>query len=180
MPVSNPNEEIRRKRAFEDYWMLPQFGLRRNPNQLYEWYIQRLHDDPTERGNIATTNRATVYKWHKEDKWDQLVMERVEAETEQNAKKYSALRNRGYDKLNTSITKAVETLYELLTAEEQKIRLQAAEAILDRVGLIRASTKDTRHQTSAPTEEARIIPDVPAEDASEQDVMMWLTEQTRE
>jgi len=179
--VANPKEEFRRKKAFEDFYMLPVIANRpRNPNQLYEWYIQRLHDNPEDRVDIPTTNRATVYKWYKEDAWERQAADREETTRDRAAKKYEDLRLKGFDNINLMITKATNALSELLEVPDPKIRLQAVEAILDRAGLTRANSKDSRHTVGKPNEPERPVDEGPPEDATEQEMLAWLADTVKE
>lgn len=179
MAAARDKEEFRRKRAFEDFYLLPMLGIPRNPNQLYEWYIQRLHDDPEDRANIPTTNRATVYKWYKEDKWEKQTLEREEVTMDKAAKKYEDLRMRGFDNINLMITKATNALSELLEVNDNKIKLQAVEAVLDRAGLTRSSAKDSRHTVGKP-EDAERPDNAPPIDQTETEMLAWLTDTHRE
>ena len=47
------------------------------------------------------------------------------------------------DELQASIPKAAETLTDLLDAEDERVQIRAAEAILDRAGLTKADKYDT-------------------------------------
>ena len=47
------------------------------------------------------------------------------------------------DELQASIPKAAATLTDLLDAEDEKVQIRAAEAILDRAGLTKADSYDT-------------------------------------
>jgi hypothetical protein len=176
--VANSKEEFRRKKAFEDFYMLPMLGIPRNPNQLYEWYIQRLHDNPDDRANIPTTNRATVYKWFKEDEWEKQALDREELTMDKAAKKYEDLRLKGIDNINLMITKATNALSELLESTDNKIRFQAAEAVLDRAGLTRAGGKDNRHTVGTPVQAER-LDDAPI-DKTETEMLAWLSDSNRD
>ena len=48
------------------------------------------------------------------------------------------------DELQAAVPKAAETLAELLDAEDEKVRIRAAEAILDRAGVTKAKQTTTR------------------------------------
>lgn len=177
--MGNTNADINRKQAFEDYYKLPLLGIPRNPNRLYEWYLERLHNDPEDRARIPTTNRATVYKWYKEDDWVRQTIEREDSTRDASAQKYEDLRMHGFDKINLLITKATNALSDLLDTKDPKVRLQAVEATLDRAGLTRASGKDNRHTVGTPVEEKR-GEDAPAEDATIDEMMQWLSNTARE
>jgi predicted carbohydrate-binding protein with CBM5 and CBM33 domain len=48
------------------------------------------------------------------------------------------------DELQDAIPKAAETLSDLLDAEDERVQIRAAEAILDRAGLTKAKTWSTK------------------------------------
>lgn len=184
--MPNPSEDLRRKQAFEDYYKLPLIGKKRNVNTLYEWYIQRMHDDPSDRPNIPTTNRATVYNWSREDHWADKVKEREFETIDKSAKTYEDLRLRGYDKLNLMISLALGTLEELAgplkgKKIDDRVRLSATLAILDRVG-ISPGKGDPRHQVGTPIEEKREdtdeIPDLTQMD--DNDLIAYISGQWKE
>src|SRR5688572_27401808 len=138
--MSNPSEDLRKRQAYEDYKRLPLLGLKRNPNQLYLWYIQRFREHPEDRPNIPTTNRATVYEWAKHERWDERVkLEEIEI-LDRSAQTYADLRQRGYDQMNMLIIDAVGLLENLIKPKkgirvDPKIQLEAAKTLLDRVGI---------------------------------------------
>lgn len=64
------------------------------------------------------------------------------------------------DELQEAIPKAAETLRELLDAEDERVQIRAAEAILDRAGLTKAkmwSTKDAQVQIGGGKRQGRGI-----------------------
>jgi len=184
--MANPSEDLRRRQAFEDYYKLNLIGKKRNVNTLYEWYIQRFHDDPTDRPNIPTTNRATLYNWSKEDKWSEQVKIREFETIDKSAKTYEDLRMHGYDKLNLMISTALNTLEELARPLksgqrriDDKVRLQATLAILDRVG-ITPGKGDPRHQVGNPVQEKREdVDDLPDLSQDDETLIAYLSGQLR-
>jgi hypothetical protein len=169
--MANPQEELRRARAKEDYYRLPNIQRKRNPNALYEWYIERFQADPADKPNIPTTNRATVYKWHKEDNWDEYCKLRELEIIADSGAAYDEYRKRGYDRINKSIPDVVDRLIALATAKSgvpPKEAISAAIALLDRVGMTAAAAvKDTRHSVGVDKNEATGVaaPDLEASDA---------------
>lgn len=154
--------------------------MKRNPNQLYQWYIQRLHDNPNDRPNIPTTNRATVYDWAKEDRWDERVkLEEIEI-LDKSAATYADMRMRGYDMMNGMIILAVNELEKLVkSATDQKVKLQAINTLLDRVGMGADKSQQNRHVVGTPTD-TPLKEEAPDLDADEESLLLYLSTQSRE
>jgi len=77
------------------------------------------------------------------------------------------------DELQAAIPKAAETLNDLLDAEDERVQIRAAEAILDRAGLTKAktwSTKTAQVQVGgADRNRSGVVPSDPLEDGEDVD-----------
>lgn len=186
--MSRPDEDLRRRTAFEEYYNLPKLGIKRNRNAYYEYCIQRNRDDPASRATIPTTNRSTIYKWHAEDKWEERCLEREIQLQENLSKTYEDLRQLGYHRMNGMIQDAIFALHELIRPpkdEKGKVRsvdanvqLRAIQTLLDRVGLGVEKSSQNRHVVGAP--DAGKIESEPAPiDGTEDDMIAYLSK-TRE
>lgn len=182
--MANPSEDLRRRQAYEDYKRLPLLGMKRNPNQLYLWYIQRHRADPSDRPNIPTTNRATVYEWCKQDRWDEKVkLEEIEI-LDKSAATFADLRQRGYDQMNMLIIDAVGLLENLIkpakgTKVDHKVQLEAAKTLLDRVGISAEKAQQNRHTVGTP-QETPIEKEMPNFEGDPEELYAFLSEQARE
>jgi hypothetical protein len=182
--MANPSEDLRRRQAYEDYKRLPLLGMKQNPNQLYLWYIQRLHDDPSDRPNIPTTNRATVYEWYKQDRWEEKVALEGIAILDRSAATFADLRQRGYDQLNMLIIDAVAGLEKLIkpkagTRIDPKVQLEAIKTLLDRVGISAEKAQQNRHVVGTP-QDTPIEKEVPDFEGDPDQLYAFLSEQSRE
>lgn len=168
-------EHARREQAFRDYCNLEVEGINPNPNALYKWYIQMNQDNPELRARIPTTNRTTVYEWAKEDRWRERYAELKQQESDLISQKYESIRENSYGKLVSFQNDALNTILELAqNSSDQKVRLQAAESILDRTGLGKVSAKPQKSEVGEKPEvaEADMLP----ADATPEQVQKWIIE----
>lgn len=179
--MSNANEDIRRRQAFEEYYRMPSLGLSRNRNAYYEWCIKRMHDDPSSRPTIPTTNKSTIYKWAKEDRWDEQCKVRELEAMDRSAKSYEDLRQRGYDLMNMMIVDAVQAIHDIIKSRnvEENVKVRAAFGLLDRVGLSPEKADRSRHTVGTPDEEPIEEP-APPVDGTEEEMIAYLSRRNKE
>lgn len=174
--MKTDRDSLLRKQAFEDFCMLPARGRKASINQLHDYYITLNQEQPELRPTIPTTTRSTIYAWAKEDEWERRYAEREAALIDKNREAYDNLRSNGYGKLSLLIEDSVETLQGLLRETvDPKVRLQAAEAILDRMGLVRQTAKAGAKGDAVAKPEAATS-DAPPIDADDDVVLKWLSE----
>jgi hypothetical protein len=172
--ATRATEHARREQAFRDYCNLEAEGISPNPNALYDYYISMNRSNPELRSRIPTTNRTTVYEWAKEDKWKERYAEIKLTQADVLAEKYESVRDRSYAKLVSFQNEALDALLDLTqNSTDKKVRLAAAESILDRTGLARIPHQRPRASDAAEKVDAAADEGLP-ENATDQQITEWL------
>jgi hypothetical protein len=168
--VSDTPEElnskiVRRKRAFEDFYQFRNKSGKRSVDGLWKMYVEGARD-----GNpVPTTNREEIYRWSKEDNWDEKAARRDLGAIETDRKQYETMRVRGYDAMSLLAEEAVETLAQIMRQGEDKLRVAAAQTLLDRIGLgTQVGKKDPREKP-----ESRLS--APPSNATDEQAAEWLS-----
>lgn len=128
------SKALLRERAFHDFLTM---GARRSVNALLESYKKRaLEEGPT---SVPTLNRTEIYRWAREDEWDERVAEADREEIASERRDYESTRRQRMDDLADLSVHAVEKVRWVLTENSPKITpthlLRAAELVLDRFGI---------------------------------------------
>lgn len=156
---------VRRKRAFEDFFQFRNKQGKRSVDGLWRMYIQKAREGQP----VPTTNREEIYRWSKDDKWEEKAARRDMDDIDKDRKQYETMRVRGYDAMSLLAEEAVETLASIMRTGDNKLRLQAAATLLDRVGLgIQSGKKD-------PREKPELRAAVPPTDADDSELEAWLS-----
>lgn len=165
-------EQARREQAYRDFCNLEADGVKPNPNALFKKYIDLNREHPEMRGSIPTTNRSTIYEWCQEDRWKERYMEMKKTQADLRGEKYEAIQKNSYGRLVSFQNAALDTILDLAeNSSDPKVRLQAAESILDRTGLGKVPAKPTKIIEEKPeAEEADTLP----ENATDAEVQEWL------
>jgi len=127
-------EEQDRQRAEMAFWDFYNLGPQRSLNALFRYYVAEGRAGNT---RIPTRNKATLERWRKQYEWDKRAAEEDAKKIESVRRDFDELRrNRLEDLIDLSV-QAIDTLREILSNPDVPWRdkRQAAETILDRVGL---------------------------------------------
>lgn len=166
-------EQARREQAYRDFCNLEADGVKPNPNALYNKYIQLNQDHPEMRGSIPTTNRSTIYEWCAEDRWKERYSELKKTQADLRGEKYEAIQKNSYGRLVSFQNAALDTILDLAqNSGDAKVRLQAAESILDRTGLGKITAKPVNKDVGEKpeAESADTLP----ENASDAEIQEWI------
>jgi hypothetical protein len=133
---------------------------------------------------IPTTNKTTIYKWHKEDKWEEKCKIRELEAMDKSAQTFEDLRQEGYNKINLVIPDAIAVLVNLIVPPKGKtvdpnLQFRAATTLLDRAGLGVEKASQNRHVVGAPQTE-EIEREQPPMDGTEEELIAFLTRTARE
>lgn len=171
--ASAATEHLRREQAFRDFCNLEADGVKPNPNALYYKYRDMNREHPELRGQIPTTNRSTVYEWCNEDRWRERYREMKVQQADVHAKKYDKIRESSYGKLVSFQGDALDALLDLVKhSGDSKVRLAAAESILDRTGLSKIPGR--QHNTQAEEKPEAAEAPMLDENATEQQALEWM------
>lgn len=170
----SPQEEVKAARAYYDYSMA---GKDRSVDGLWRDYVRRNREGE----EVATTTRAKLYQWSREDAWPARIAQE-EAQRLQ-AEKAAFLRQRKHQlhALQALLPQVNTALVELLVCDDAAVRLRTVTAILDRLGFVpeSRSTAAARRLGEEGEEngpEPATTP-FPPEGASEAEVLEWLNRQ---
>ena len=163
----------RREQAFRDFCNLEADGVKPNPNALYYKYRDMNREHPELRGQIPTTNRSTIYEWCKEDRWKERYAEMNANNADIKLKKYDKVRENSFGRMVAMQHAALETILDLaINSGDSKVRLAAAETILDRTGLGKIPAKLQAAQVDEKPEAAEAP--MLSENATEEEAMEWM------
>lgn len=176
--MGSRNDELRREQAYQDFKNLPNVGRKHNPNQLYDWYMQRLKEDPSVRPLIPSTSRGIIYKWMSEDRWNDRLAKDLEEERNAEKAEFGLLRRKALGRLYLITDDAVSALHSVArNGKNDRDRVSAAIAILDRVGVVAQMAQKAmpEEKPTHPNAEPDQALDLPAPNASEEEFEAWLT-----
>lgn len=183
MSITDSKDIVRRKRAFEDFYNLPLKD--RSINKLYHLYVQRGNEEPTLAGEIPTRDRSVLYRWAKEDDWNQQALDRQDAEFERINEYIFSVQRRAYDGFASIADDAIAVLYnKMLNSENDKVAVDTAWKVLETLGVRQLtstnmipSPKHDNEQTlkkSNPTEPTPLF--AIKDDATDEDYLKILTD----
>lgn len=165
--ANRARDESRREQAYQDMKALPTVGKKANPNGLYDWYQERMAMNPEERALIPTLSRGVIYNWSRDGDWMNRLADELKHEKDVEGQEFSLLRKRVLGQLYAFAGDAVLALHQVAKhGESERSRVDAAKAILDRVGLVaqvavRTSADD---KPTHPRDEPSLIDEETAEE----------------
>lgn len=177
-PATRP-DELERLTAYGDYRRMP--AAERSVQRLWEEYCQRKRDGDM---SVPTTTRTKIYRWAKDDTWDAQLAEE-ERQALEAAKADALKQRRGQSYQMWAMMPAVNrALLQLVTeAPEPGVRLRAAVAIMDRLGIVptsrtAAAKRDLDEAVDDNATPATGTP-MPGPDASDAEWASWYANQNR-
>lgn len=183
MSIADSRDEVRRKRAFEDFYNLP--IKERSINKLYQIYVQRGQENPALAGEIPTRDRSVLYRWAKEDDWHQKALDRQDEEFERINEYIFSVQRRAYDGFAAIADDAVAVLYDKMrNSDNDKVAVDTAWKILETLGVRQLTSSNPipspKHDNEQTTEKNKHTEPTPLfvikDDATDEDYLNILTE----
>jgi len=145
--------------AFSDYFHL---GPSRSIKALFEMYVAKAREEGAT--SVPTRHRPKLTQWRKQYNWDERCTELENKDIDSKYRDYETIRRIRSDQLLDLSANAIKVYEYLLDPKnlevKDNIRYQAAEAVLDCIGVTRKFRQTESQKKPTPT-----TPDLPDADA---------------
>jgi hypothetical protein len=170
-------DEMERLIAFQDYRRMAL--NERSVDRLWRTYCERRRNGDK---NVPTTTRSKLYRWVREDAWDERIAAEEREALEVEKTEQLQARRAQQAKMWEMVPEANQALREIITScEDPAVRLRAVVALLDRLGVVPETTPERRRKPAAdgeaasPPKAAEMT--IPSPDAGEDVWAKWFAEQ---